>query len=55
VHTASIKKYLDVSLRVAKEYHVSNYTMQRLELLEKDVNLLFPAAEQEQKALSDFM
>ena len=54
VHVASIKKYLDVSLRIAKEYHVSDYTKQRLELLEKDVNLLFPAAE-EQKALSDFM
>ncbi|MCK4475198.1 MAG: DNA polymerase II large subunit [Methanophagales archaeon] len=54
VHTASIKKYLDVSLRIAKEYHISDYTMQRLELLEKDVNSLFPAAE-EQKALSDFM
>ncbi len=54
VHVASIKKYLDVSLRVAKEYHISDYTMQRLELLEKDVNALFPAAE-EQKALTDFM
>jgi len=55
VHTASIKKYLDVSLRIAEEYHISDYTMQRLELLEKDVNSLFPTAEQEQKALSDFM
>ncbi len=54
VHVASIKKYLGVSLRIAKEYHVSDYTRQRLELLEKDVNLLFPAAEK-QKALSDFM
>jgi DNA polymerase II large subunit len=55
VHVASIKKYLEVSLRVAKEYHVSDYTRQRLELLEHDVNLLFPAAAEKQKALSDFM
>jgi DNA polymerase II large subunit len=55
VHVASIKKYLDVSLRVANEYHVSEYTRQRLELLERDVNLLFPALERQQKALTDFM
>ncbi len=55
VHVASIIKYLDVSLRIAKEYHVSDYTRQRLELLEHDVNLLFPAVAEKQKALSDFM
>ena len=55
VHVASIKKYLDVSLRVAKEYHVSDYTRQRLELLEHDVNSLFPVAAEKQRALSDFM
>lgn len=55
VRPASIKKYLDVSLRIANEYHISAYTRQRLELLDKDVNLLFPAAEEKQKALSDFM
>lgn len=55
VHVASVIKYLDVSLRIAKEYHVSDYTRQRLELLEKDVNLLFPAVAEKQKALSDFM
>ncbi|MBC8520825.1 MAG: DNA polymerase II large subunit, partial [Methanomicrobia archaeon] len=55
VHVASVIKYLDVSLRIANEYHVSDYTRQRLELLEKDVNLLFPAVVEKQKALSDFM
>jgi len=54
VHTASIKKYLAVSLRIAEEYHISDYTRQRLELLEKDVNALF-ATEEDQKALTDFM
>ena len=55
VHVASVKKYLAVSLRIAKEYHVSDYTRQRLELLEHDVNSLFPVAAVQQKALSDFM
>nr|QNO54654.1 DNA polymerase II large subunit [Methanosarcinales archaeon ANME-1 ERB7] len=55
VHIASVKKYLDVSLRMAKEYHLSDYTRQRLELLQKDVNTLFPDAGKQQKALTDFM
>lgn len=55
VHAASVRKYLDVSLRIADEYHVSEYTKQRLELLSCDVNLLFPVVKEKQKALSDFM
>ncbi|MHC1610688.1 MAG: DNA polymerase II large subunit [Candidatus Methanospirareceae archaeon] len=55
VHTASIKKYLEVSLRIAEEYQISDYTRERLELLDKEVNSFFPAAEEKQKALSDFM
>ncbi|MGC9444236.1 MAG: DNA polymerase II large subunit [Candidatus Methanospirareceae archaeon] len=55
VHAASIRKYLDVSLRIAEEYHVSRYTKQRLELLDKDIQALFPVALEQQKALSDFM
>jgi DNA polymerase II large subunit len=55
VHAASIKKYLAVSLRIADEYHVSTYTKQRLELLDKDIQALFPVAPEKQKALSDFM
>jgi DNA polymerase II large subunit len=55
VHAASIRKYLEVSLRIAEEYHVSRYTKQRLELLDKDIQVLFPVALEQQKALSDFM
>lgn len=54
IHAASIKKYLEVSLRVAHEYHISAYTKQRLELLQDDIETLFPA-EEEQKSLADFM
>lgn len=54
VHAAGIKKYLDLSLRIANEYHVSDYTRQRLELLQCDIDTLFPADER-QKSLSDFM
>ena len=54
VHAASIKKYLDVSLRIADEYLVTDYTRQRLELLKTDVDLFFPV-EDKQKSLSEFM
>jgi DNA polymerase II large subunit len=54
IHAASIKKYLDVSLQIANEYHISDYTKQRLELLRCDIDTLFPV-EEKQKSLSDFM
>jgi DNA polymerase II large subunit len=55
VHAASIRKYLEVSFRIADEYQVSKYTRQRLELLDKDIQTLFPVTPEKQKALSDFM
>ncbi len=54
VHVAGIKKYLSVSLRIADEYHLSEYTRQRLELLNRDVESLFPTTNK-QKALDEFM
>ncbi len=54
VHAAGIKKYLSVSLRIAEEYHLTDYTRQRLELLKRDVESLFPSVEK-QRALGDFM
>ncbi|MFZ2071708.1 MAG: DNA polymerase II large subunit [Halobacteriota archaeon] len=54
VHVASIKKYLGISLRIVNEYHITDYTRQRLELLKNDVDLLFPV-EEKQKSLCDFM
>ncbi len=54
VHAAGITKYLSVSLQLAEEYHLTNYTRQRLELLREDVETLLPATDK-QKALSDFM
>jgi len=54
VHVAGIKKYLSISLRIADEYHLSEYTRQRLELLNRDVESLFPTTNK-QKALDEFM
>ncbi|MHC1582760.1 MAG: DNA polymerase II large subunit [Candidatus Syntropharchaeia archaeon] len=55
VHEASVKKYLDVSLRIAEEYGVSTYISQRLRLIEKEVRSLFESDTKKQMGLEDFM
>jgi DNA polymerase II large subunit len=55
VHEGSVKKYLDVSLRVAEQYNVKPYTKQRIELLKKEIKSLFENDKSKQKGLADFM
>ncbi len=55
VHEGSIKKYLDVSLKTAEEYGVSNYTKQRLHLIELEIRSLFASDKVKQAELVDFM
>ncbi|MFC1787506.1 DNA polymerase II large subunit [Halobacteriota archaeon] len=55
VHEGSVKKYLDISLKTAEEYDISNYTKQRLHLLELEVRSLFASDKVKQAELVDFM
>jgi DNA polymerase II large subunit len=55
VHEGSVKKYMDVSLKIAKEYEVSDYTKQRLELLNLEIKSLFESDVSKQMGLADFM
>ncbi|CAD6494113.1 MAG: DNA polymerase II large subunit [Candidatus Argoarchaeum ethanivorans] len=55
VHEGSVKKYLDVSLRVAEQYNIKPYTKQRLQLLKKEIKSLFENDKSKQKGLADFM
>jgi DNA polymerase II large subunit len=55
VHEGSVRKYLDISLKVADEYQVSNYTRQRLELVKIEIDSLFKNERSKQLALADFM
>jgi len=55
VHEGSVKKYIEVSSKVAKEFGVSDYTKQRLELIELEINSLFDSDVSKQMDLSDFM
>jgi DNA polymerase II large subunit len=54
VYAAGVKKYVDVSWRIANDFCVSDYTKQRLELIKQEVDSLFPVDEK-QKSLSDFL
>jgi DNA polymerase II large subunit len=55
VHEGSVRKYLDVSIKVAEEYGVSSYTKQRLQLLKIEINSLFKNDRAKQTGLADFM
>jgi DNA polymerase II large subunit len=55
VHEGSVRKYLDISMKVADEYQVSNYTRQRLELVRVEIDSLFKNERSKQLALADFM
>jgi DNA polymerase II large subunit len=55
VHEGSVRKYLEVSIKVAEEYGVSSYTKQRLELLKIEINSLFKNDKAKQTGLADFM
>lgn len=55
VHEGSVRKYLEVSIKVAEEYGVSNYTKQRLELLKIEIDSIFQNDKSKQTGLADFM
>ncbi len=55
VHEGAVRKYLEVSKEVAEKYGVSEYTRQRIELLDHDIHSLFENHKIKQMGLSDFM
>ncbi|WP_394354118.1 DNA polymerase II large subunit [Methanothrix sp.] len=55
VHEGSVRKYLEVSIKVAEEYGVSSYTKQRLQLLKMEIDSLFKNEKARQTGLADFM
>ena len=55
VHEGSVKKYLEVSKKVAIAYNVSAYTRQRIDLIGLDIKSLFENDKSKQTGLSEFM
>jgi DNA polymerase II large subunit len=54
VHEASVKKYLDVSKDVGERYGLSEYTKQRIAVLEMSMDSLFNNDKIKKSKLSDF-
>jgi len=54
VHEKSIKKYLEPAKELVEQFNVSNYTKQRIILVEKFVNSLFQNDRRRDTKLSDF-
>ena len=55
VHEGSVRKYLEVSMKVAEEFGVDDYTKQRLEIIKMDIDSLFHNDKSKQMGLADFM
>jgi DNA polymerase II large subunit len=54
VHEASVKKYLEVSKDVGERYGLSEYTRQRIDVLEMSMDSLFNNDKVKRCKLSDF-
>ena len=55
VHEGAVTKYMEVSISIARDYGVSSYTIQRLELLSLSIKSLFENDKSKQVILADFM
>lgn len=55
VHEGAVKKYLDVSHKIAMEYGISDYTKQRLKLIDLEIQSLFKSDKSKQMGIVDFM
>jgi DNA polymerase II large subunit len=55
VHEGSVKKYLEMSRDICRRYKVSEYTRQRVEVLDLAINSTFGEEKQQQLGLADFM
>ncbi|AEA47023.1 DNA polymerase II large subunit [Archaeoglobus veneficus] len=54
VHGGSIKKYLDISKYLSETYNVSEYTKQRLMLIDLEIRSLFESDTRKQVKIMDF-
>jgi len=55
VHEGSVKKYLEVTKRITREYPVSPYLQQRIALIEDAISSLFTNDKAQDLKLDDFL
>jgi len=51
----SVRKYLDIAKNISKTYGLSDYLLQRIELIEEEINSVFKNEKVEQKKLLEFV
>ena len=55
VHEKSVKKYLDISRKIAEKYNLPTYARQRITLVEKSIDSLFESDKINQTKIIDFL
>jgi DNA polymerase II large subunit len=55
VTRGGVEKYLEVAMKIAQDYNVSDYTKQRLKLTKHDIKSIFESDAHRQASLADFM
>jgi DNA polymerase II large subunit len=55
VHEGSVRKYLEIVGKLAEKYDISNYTKQRVDLLDNRVDSIFISDSERQSGLEEFM
>jgi DNA polymerase II large subunit len=55
IHQGSVRKYLKIAQNMAKREHLSEYLIQRLDMIEKEIDSVFKDDNVEQKGLFDFV
>lgn len=55
INKGGIEKYLQISRDIVERYELPDYTRQRLELIEKEIDSIFEDEKRKQMGLSDFL
>ncbi|MBT7241671.1 MAG: DNA polymerase II large subunit, partial [Candidatus Diapherotrites archaeon] len=55
IHQGSVRKYLKIAQNLARQEHLSDYLIQRLDMIEKEIDSVFMNEKITQKGLFDFV
>ena len=55
IHQGSVRKYLKIAQNMARQEHLSDYLIQRLVMIEKEIDSIFKNDKVQQKGLFDFV
>ena len=55
INQGGVRKYLKIAQRMAKQEHLSNYLIQRLDMIEREIDSVFKDDKVQQKNLFEFV